>query len=186
MARPRCAPRSALEQPDSRPRSLWWAGGPLELASSPANKRVKAGATGPPLPPTVGAWPAARANAGPRLLNDHRDRSAQPLPPWVLISPERLAGATRMTMVATVRASEAGRLMDRLILSGAGQNVLKPGLRPSFPHRWHLARRRGQMPGPGSHKSSCAPSSAASPGGVTLPKRIGGSRWREQRKQERG
>src|SRR5207247_1490434 len=48
------------------------------------------------------------------------------------------------------RASEAGRLMDRLILSRrSGKNVLKPGLRPSSPHRWRLASRRGQTPGPG-------------------------------------
>jgi hypothetical protein len=50
------------------------------------------------------------------------------------------------------RASEAGRLMNRLILSRpSGKNVLKPGLRPSSPHRWRLASRRGQTPGPGLH-----------------------------------
>jgi hypothetical protein len=73
------------------------------------------------------------------------------------------------------RASEAGRLMDRLILSRrSGKNVLKPGLRPSSPHRWRLASRRGQTPGPGFTRSSRQVSSAASPVGVTLPARFGG------------
>jgi hypothetical protein len=69
----------------------------------------------------------------------------------------------------------AGRLMDRLILSRrSGKNVLKPGLRPSSPHRWRLASRRGQTPGPGFTRSSRQVSSAASPVGVTLPARFGG------------
>jgi hypothetical protein len=43
--------------------------------------------------------------------------------------------------------------MDRLILSRrSGKNVLKPGLRPSSPHRWRLASRRGQTPGPRLYK----------------------------------
>jgi hypothetical protein len=66
--------------------------------------------------------------------------------------------------------------MDRLILSRrSGKNVLKPGLRASSPHRWRLASRRGQTPGPGFTRSSRQVSSAASPVGVTLPARFGGN-----------
>jgi hypothetical protein len=77
--------------------------------------------------------------------------------------------------------------MDRLILSRrSGKNVLGAGAAAILSPPLAFGRPQGPMPGPGSHNHPCAPSSAASPVGVTLPERIGGSRWREPTQAREG
>src|SRR5439155_15901033 len=62
-----------------------------------------------------------------------------------------------------------------ILLADHAHNGLKPGLRPSSPHRRRLASRRGQTPSPGSHGSSRPPRLVASPVGLTLPHRLEGA-----------
>jgi hypothetical protein len=97
-----------------------------------------------PLPPPALGQPH-RPNAVPRLLNDHRDRSAQPRPPQVLISPERLGSASVPTQwqrgVEPLQVTGVSCSRARGFTPTAGGNA---GLSrtSTFPRRRQGGRRR--------------------------------------------
>ena len=80
-----------------------------------------------------------------------------------------------LPLAKTGSLAKSRRRHGPLDLAVDANNGLKPGLRPSSPHRWRLASCRGQTPGPGSQKIIATARLSRFPGGLTFPERLGGA-----------